>query len=397
VRMWTERNRRYATFTTDHVIGRTFVLASGFYARKSEMIGPVEVEILYHADNAYNLGSMFAGVKCGLDYGARHLAPYPHKTLRIVELPMYTMTGNARAVSTLILWGELGGFIRDVSRDPGFDRVYSTAAHETAHQWWGGSVRVLNEVLSDYVRLGCLEQAFGAERTADFVREGTRSYFVERERAAGDTLTLRDGGQYDSGYALMWRLRRVLGDSVIDSALHDITTKFADRPDRTPTPADVAEAIRKHAPEQLRAVIADVFDHITVHPIRVREAHSSRLADGRYRVTIYADLRKSYSNAKGDDVPVPLNGYVDYVDVGVYGKDGKMLSVSTNRISDPRRELSVIVDQEPKTVVLDPLGTLLDPDISDNTLELVLAPNDSHPVTACGRRGDKSAGTATRC
>lgn len=64
--------------------------------------------------------------------------------------------------------------------------------------------------------------------------------------------------------------------------------------------------------------------------------------------------------------PRSLPGYVDYLDVGVYGADGKMLSLTTHRITNPTSELVMMVDGEPGTVVLDPLYTLLDPDLSDN-------------------------------
>ncbi|MGK2962979.1 MAG: hypothetical protein ACSLFK_12655 [Gemmatimonadaceae bacterium] len=372
VRTWIERDRRYATYVADHVIGRTFVLASGVYARKAERVGPVEVEILYHPDHAYNLRSMFAGVKCGLDYGARNFAPYPHKSLRIVELPMYTMSGNARAVSTVFLWGELGGFIREVGRDPGIDRVYSTAVHETAHQWWGGSVRVLNEALSDYVRLGCLEKAFGDDATAELVREATRSYFIQRERTIQDERPLRDGYQYYSQYAIMWRLRRLLGEPAVNAALHDVVQEFGYRSDRRPTAAHVANAIHRHAPKNLQPIVADLFDRITLHSIRAIDARSQRLSDGRYRLTLSADLRKSYGNERGENIPAPLTGYVDYIDVGAYGKAGEKLAVATLLVTDPRGALSMIVDREPATVVLDPLGTLLDPDPSDNRVSVRL-------------------------
>jgi ABC-2 type transport system permease protein len=264
------------------------------------------------------------------------------------------------------LWGELGGFIRDVRRDPGVDRVYSTAAHETAHQWWGGSVRVLNEALSDYVRIACLDEAFGRDRAADVVREGTRSYFRQRDRTLEDERSLRLGGQHDNRFALMWRLRQLLGEAVVNAPLRDIVHEFANRTDRTPTPAHVREALQQHPSPNLHPIVADVFDHITLHPIRAHDARASKMADGRYRVTLSGDLRKSYGDAQGADTPAPLTGYVDYLDVGVYGEDGKMLSLTTHRITDPTRELLMIVDGEPRTVVLDPLFTLLDPDLADN-------------------------------
>jgi len=374
-REWTSGDRRNAEFATSSVIGTLFMLGSGEYARVNERVGAVDVEILYHPDHPYNLHSMLAGVKCGLDYGSRHFAPYPDRTLRIVELPAYTMRGNAQALPTVILWGEGGGFITDVARDAGVDRVYSTAAHEAAHQWWGTSVPVLNEVLSDYVRVACLDQAFGRERTVELLQEMRWMYFRNRDlaRDSGQSEAerpLRDGGQTNSGYILMWRLRRLLGEDNVNAALRDVVAEFAYRPDRIPTPGDVAEALKRHAPEDLHPLIADTFDRITLHPIRAREARSIRLSDGRYRVTLSADLRKTYSERDELAQPAPLAGYKDWIDIGVYGEDGRLLSLATHRIADPRRDLSIVVDAPPSRVVLDPLCTLLDSDLSDNEVKI---------------------------
>jgi hypothetical protein len=164
----------------------------------------------------------------------------------------------------------------------------------------------------------------------------------------------------------MWRLRQLIGEPVVNAALRDIVHEFSYRPNRTPTPAHVAAAPERHASAEFHPIIADVFDRITVHPIRAPAARTAKRPDGRYRVTLSGDFRKSYGNAKGEDTPAPLDRYVDYIDVGIYGAGGKLLSLTTHRIPDPRRELVVIVEGEPAMAVLDPLQALLDPDPADN-------------------------------
>lgn len=370
LREWTNGSRRTAEFTARGVAGQLFLLASGTYSRASRRIGGVDVEVLHHAGHPDNVARMFAGVQCGLQFGSEHLAPYPHPTLRIVELPAYTIQGNAQALPTTIVWGEEGGFITDVARDPGIDRVFSTAAHEAGHQWWGSGVLTMNEVLADDVRVGCLDRTFGRERTVEFLRDMRWQYF-RRRGVARDTgrseaeRPLREGGQYDSGFILMWRLRRVLGDDVVNAALRDVVAELAYRPDRAPSPVVVARALERRAPAELRPLIADTFDRITLHPIRITEARAMKLDDGRYRVIVSADLRKTYG-----EVRAPLANYADWIDVGVYGEDGQLLSLTTQRITDPRRALSVIVSAAPSRVVLDPLSTLLDADASDNELAI---------------------------
>jgi hypothetical protein len=153
--------------------------------------------------------------------------------------------------------------------------------------------------------------------------------------------------------------------------LRDVVAEFGFRPGRIPAPRNVEEALERHAPQELHPLIADTFDRITLHPIRAREARAVRLSDGRYRITLSADLRKSYS--KGDELPqpAPLDGYQDWIDVGVYGADGRLISLTTQRITDPRRDLAIVVDAPPARVVLDPLCTLLDADTSDNEVPVI--------------------------
>jgi hypothetical protein len=261
-----------------------------------------------------------------------------------------------------------GGFITDVGSDPGIDRVFSTAAHEAGHQWWGSSVLTLNEMLADDVRVGCIDRTFGRERTVEFLRDMRWALF-SKSRSARDSgqpeaeRPLGEGGQTNSGYILMWRLRRILGDDAVNAALRDVVADFAYRADRTPAPRDVADALDRHTSADLHPLIADTFERITIHPIHAREARSIRLSDGRYRVTIAADLRKTYGDGEA-----PLAGYRDWIDVGVYGDDGKLLALATQRIADPRRDLSIVVGARPARIVIDPLCTLLDPDASDNEL-----------------------------
>jgi len=305
--------------------------------------------------------------------GAKDDTPAPGTAK--VELPTYTVQGNAQALPTVIVWGEDGGFITDAGRDAGIDRVFSTAAHEVGHQWWGSSVLTMNEVLADDVRVACLDRAFGRDRTVEFLRESRWLYFRRRDVARDSGRSeperpLRDGGQYDSGYILMWRLRRILGEDVVNAALRDVVGEFGYRPGRAPTPSDVARAIERYAPAQFHPLIADTFDRITLHPIRVREARVVRLSDGRHRITLTADLRKAYSEGDEREAPAPLDGYSDWIDVGVYGEKGEVLSLTTQRITDPRRALELTVNERPCKVVLDPLCTLLDADASDNEVIL---------------------------
>ena len=83
-----------------------------------------------------------------------------------------------------------------------------------------------------------------------------------------------------------------------------------------------------------------------------------------------ADLRKAYSEGDALARPAVLDGYEDWIEVGVYGADGRTLSLATHRIADPRQDLTIVVDAPPDKVVLDPFCALLDADVSDNEVNV---------------------------
>ena len=60
----------------------------------------------------------------------------------------------------------------------------------------------------------------------------------------------------------------------------------------------------------------------------------------------------------------------DWIDIGVLGKDNKILSMQKYRITKPEETFEVVVNTKPEKAGIDPLNKLIDRNPKDNTKSL---------------------------
>ncbi|HAP58784.1 MAG TPA: hypothetical protein DCR93_04495, partial [Cytophagales bacterium] len=136
---------------------------------------PVEMEIYYHADHAYNVQHMLESTAKALDYFTENFGPYPHAQARIVEFPRYA--SFAQAFPGTMPYGESAGFITDLTDGDEVDQVFLVVAHEMAHQWWAHQVlgadvagsTFMSESFAHYSALMVMHRAYGANRMKQFL------------------------------------------------------------------------------------------------------------------------------------------------------------------------------------------------------------------------------------
>jgi len=378
---WTEGGRSYARFQSDTVMADEFAVISGRYALEVDSIRGVEVRVYHHPDHGMNVRRMMDGVEAGLSYASDHFGPYPYRTLTVVEVPAYgTVAGTAISKPGMFLWNETGGFISAPPTEGAVDPVFSTAAHESAHQWWGHQVRpaafvegalTLNETLAQYVRLRSLQGQPGISEEAvhAFLRDEARAYLIQRGRAVADEhpLVTANAGYiaYEKGTLAMAALAHQLGSATLDGALRGLVSRFALSGPPYATSRDLVRALRAVAPDSLRYLVEDWFETITLFDNRVERAWATSLPEGRWTVHVDATFRKLRADGRGEQQEVPYRGQVD---VGVYDRTGDLLKVETFQVSEDARSFDLTLSGEPATVVLDPFGRLTEVDREDDRL-----------------------------
>ncbi|QKD81485.1 hypothetical protein HPC62_04170 [Thermoleptolyngbya sichuanensis A183] len=135
-RDWVEGNRHYFQYQSQEPILPVVPILSGRYEVLKDQWQDVQLELYYHPGHDRNLERMARGMKNTLDYATQNFGPFPHTTLRLVEVPY---VGEAVSYPATITRGERFGYLAKFDdNDPtSVDEAFRIAAHETAHQWWG--------------------------------------------------------------------------------------------------------------------------------------------------------------------------------------------------------------------------------------------------------------------
>ncbi|PIE99252.1 MAG: hypothetical protein CR961_01060 [Polaribacter sp.] len=402
---WKKDGRRYFHYKMDSKILNFYAFNSAKYEVKRDKWNDVNLEIYYHKGHEYNLDRMMKGIKASLDYNTKYFSPYQHKQVRIIEFPR-TQGTFAQSFPNTIPFSEGIGFIADIDekRDNGVDYAFAVTVHELAHQWWAHQVigadvlgaTMLSESLAEYVALKVLEHKQGKTQMRKFLKKALDKYLRSRtfERKRENALMYNDGQgyvRYQKGSLIFYALSDYIGEKKLNGALKKYVekVKFQDAP--YTTSIEMVDEIRKVVPDSLQYTIKDMFETVTLYRNRVKTVTSTKLDNGKYKVDIEFEVSKYRNDEKGKTyydeqkkdslvykpegkkaiVSVPL---ADYIDIGVFGekkdKDGKTketeLYFKKHKITQINNKVSIIVDEKPVEVGVDPYNKLIDTDSDNN-------------------------------
>lgn len=375
---WTENGRRYFHYKMDRPILNFYAFLSARYAVKRDRWNDVAIEIYYHPGHEYNLERMVAGVKDSLDYFSKHFGPYQHKQVRILEFPRYA--SFAQSFPNTIPYSESIGFIAKVDPEDkeDLDYPYYITAHEVAHQWWGhqvvgGAVQgetFLAESMAQYSALMVMKQKYGADKMARFLRYELDRYLSARGGEQKKEMPLmRVENQpyihYQKGSLVMYALQDYLGEAEVNRVLGEYVKKVAFQAPPFTHARELVDEFRKLAPEHLRYVIADSFEHIVLYENRALSADYRQREDGKYELTLKVAARKFRADAQGVEQEAPM---ADYIDIGVLDDQDKPLLLERRKLAAGESEFTLVVDKLPAKAGIDPMNKLVDRRIEDNVV-----------------------------
>ncbi|NVJ88589.1 MAG: hypothetical protein HWD82_04030 [Flavobacteriaceae bacterium] len=402
---WTEGDRRFFHYKMDSKILNFYAFNSARYEVKKEMYKGISLEIYYHKPHTFNLDRMIKGMKASLDYNSENYSPYQHKQARIIEFPRTSGT-FAQSFPNTIPFSEGIGFIADVDdeAEDGVDYPFSVTVHEVAHQWWAHQVigadvlgaTMLSESMSEYVSLKVLEHEQGKEKMRTFLKDALDSYLLQRtlERKREKPLMYNDGQgyiRYQKGSLVLYALSDYIGEKNMNNAIKKYTEKVKFQEPPYTTSIEFVNYLREATPDSLQYVIKDMFETITLYKNRVLDAKITQIENGKYKVDIEFEVAKYrndeqgkryYGEKVGDTLSyqsesmnkpilsVPLK---DYIDIGVFTTkevDGKKqeveLYLQKHKITAINNKISIIVDEKPTEVGVDPYNKLIDTQSEDN-------------------------------
>lgn len=403
-KQWQENGRNYFHYKMDQKMLNFYAFNSARYVVKREKWNNINLEIYYHQGHEFNLDRMMEALKKSLAYYNENFGPYQHSQARIIEFPR-TMGTFAQAFANTMPFSEAIGFIADVDVDnpDAVDYPFSVVSHEMAHQWWahqviGANVKgatLLSESLSEYGSLKVVEKEYGKFQMRKFLKEALDSYLQGRtwEWKEENPLMYNENQQYihyNKGSLVLYTMSDYMGEKQFNDVLKAFVAdkKFQEAP--YTNSIEFVEHLKAHTPSHLQYLIYDMFETITLYDNKVDKVEVKALDNGKYQVDLTFNVSKYRSTPKGEQLfndgngktlGAKINGKVvkslplnDYVEVGVFGektKKGKYLYENElhNKkylINKINNKISIVVDEKPVEVGVDPYNKLIDRDSNDN-------------------------------
>ncbi len=384
---WNENGRNYYHYKLDKDSMNFYSFMSARYDVVREKWNGIDIEIYLHPEHRWNVPRMIQSVKNSLTYYTKNFGPYYHKQARIIEFPR--IATFAQAFPGTMPYSESIGFIADLRDPENIDHVFYIVAHEMGHQWWAHQVvganmqgaTVLSETQAQYSALMVMEKEYGRDLMRKFLEFEADRYLRSRgaERLKERPLEKVEASQgyihYQKGSLVMYYLKEMIGEDKVNAALHQLIDKFAYAPPPYPTSYELVDRLRAQTPPEYQYLIKDLFEDITLFSNRATNVTARKLADGKYEVTVEADIQKLKADAQGNEVEVPVK---DWIEVGAFAKPekgkkfGKTLYRERLLVDTRHITKTFTVAELPEKAGIDPFHLLVDRTPDDNTRKIDL-------------------------
>lgn len=408
VKEWTKDGRRYFHYKMDDKMLNFYAFISGKYEVKRDKLNGINLEIYYHKDHIFNIDRMMKSMKSALTYYEKEFSPYQFNQLRIIEFPK-SYGSFAQAFANTVPFSETVGFIAQIDdEDPNaVDYMYAITAHEIAHQWWAHQVigakakgaTMLSESLAEYSSLKVLEHAYGKGQMRKFLKVALDDYLRGRtnEQIKENPLMYNEGQQhihYQKGSLAMYAMSDFLGEHDFNAFLKDYIQRVAFQEAPYTTSIEFVDLLKTYIPDSLQYLVKDMYETITLYDNSIKSVTSKKLANDKYQVDIEFNVskyragdkgEKSYEDSKGTalkyksgDMEIKSLPLADYIEIAVFGdpKDVNHKSIDNEiynkryKIDKINNKVSIIVDQKPFEVGVDPYNKLIDTNSDDNRKKL---------------------------
>jgi hypothetical protein len=167
----------------------------------------------------------------------------------------------------------------------------------------------------------------------------------------------------------------MIGEQRINAALKQLIEQYAYKGPPYPNAYALVDRLREQTPEELRYLITDLFEEITLFENKTLQATAQKQADGKYLVKITVECAKKKADEKGQETDASMD---DYLEIGAYAKPesgkryGKLLYKERVQLTAGKHDLEFIVDELPHQAGVDPRNLLIDTVPADNLKKVTL-------------------------
>jgi ABC-2 type transport system permease protein len=407
-RDWVEDGRHYFEYVMEDRSLNFFNWMSAEYALLEEEEDGINYQVFYHPAHDWNIERMMQGAQDSLAYMSEHISPYQYRQYRMLEFPAYA--SFAQSFPNTIAYSEAIGFTADLRDEDNIDYVYYVTAHEAAHQWWahqimgpnvqGGSMLV--ETFAQYSALMVMREEYGDDHMRRFLKYELDSYLSARGNETREELPLyrvenQQHIHYRKGAVIMYALQDYIGEDTVNRALSRLVDEFQYQSDPYPTTLDFLRILREEAGPEHERIIHDFFERIMIFDLSIDTGTAERreLEDGRWETVFTVNARLYEADGEGNETEEPI----DYdIDVGLFMRSPDTVNEGTDhilyferhRINQAETTLSIITDEEPAWVGIDPYNKLIDRNSDDNIIQPPRASDDTDDEETGAAEGEEA-------
>jgi ABC-2 type transport system permease protein len=368
VRQWTSGDRSYFHYKAEAPIRNLFTIESARYAVARRQSNGVEVLVAYHPAHRANVDAVLNTAIQTLAYCSREFAPYPHRQLKLVEVPPASRFG-AYATPDTILLNENRTMLIDLRDTARLDLLGRRIAHEVGHEWWGyllvpesrsGSTTLV-ESLAKYTELMILERLHGRQQVRALLEYELDRYLAGRsgeEQRERTLMTARSQPYiyYSKGAIVLYAIRDLIGEPALNTALRRLIAE--ERGQANATTFDLLRNLRAVSNDAQYALIDKWLAKIVLYDFRVDTATLQPLPAGQFRVNAHVTAASYEATSDGSEEEIPLD---EMIDVAL---DEKPLP--KQRLHSGVNELSFVVNEPPQWLAVDPNILRIDRNRFDN-------------------------------
>ena len=390
-RSWRENGRRYFHYASNAPLGVDVQFYSARYTVRREHCHGVEVGIFHHPAHDTIVDAMARSACAALRLYGRLYGPYAYDTLHLVENSERGI--GAHSEPSLVDYGDGFALLNPATKDGGLDLVTAVAAHEVAHQWWGGNrfrpahvegAGLLIESMATYSATQVVEDLLGPQQLQAYLGMMRDQYQVPRSLAMPPLLRATEQFlNYRKGPLALHAMSQYIGRDQVNLALRRLLDAHPRGSTPLATSLDLYRELQAVTPARYRGVLHDLFAVNAYWQLSATQARAKKLADGRWQLTLDLRASKLVVDETGAEQVQPLE---EWVEIGVYPgaakkQENRQVIVGTpmylekHRITRATETISVVVPSAPGHVGVDPRSLLIDVKPRDNFVDVAAAGN----------------------
>lgn len=335
---WEEDERKYFTYKMNDKLDFFYNISSAAYDVHREVWTgktgeKVNIEVYHHPSHSYNIDRLVKGVKHSMDYYTENYGPYQYTQMRVLEFPRYSTF--AQSFPNTVPFAESFGWAGDFSDPNDLDYIFTVAAHEVAHQWWGHQVtpsatrgsNQISESMAEYSSLMVMKKEYGVDAMQKFLKEELDNYLRSRANESKFEKTLMNNDNqayvwYRKGGLILYGLQDLIGEKTLNNAFKAYTeaARFQEKAPFTTT-LEWFDFMKAATPPEFQYYLDDSFKKITLYSNKVTKATYKKIAADKYEVTLQVESAKNYFDGNGK--LLSTGDKPNMIDIAVFDEDGK--------------------------------------------------------------------------